>query len=648
MTEHHILKDHNQERKLFLSRLLIGAGVSILLLGGLVVRMCFLQIVKHDYYSTQSDNYRIHTLPVAPNRGLIYDRNGVLLAENRPSYNLTVVKENARGFDDSLELLRGLIQLTPEDEEKFQNRLKRRDVPFSSVPVRLNLSEAEIASIAVNQFRLPGFAIEAQLVRHYPQGELLAHAIGYVGSISEEELKSLDRENYKGTDEMGKLGVEKFYEDILHGTVGNEQVEKNASGRITQVLSRTDPIPGQDIVLHLDSKLQQSVATALGDFKGGVIALDTDTGGVLAMVSKPAFDPNLFVGGISRAEYAKLNQNKNTPLFNRTLGKYSPGSTVKPFIGLAALDTGMRTREYAVNDPGHFKLDGSSHIYHDWTWWVNRSGHGLVNLEKAIYQSCDIYFFDLATDMSIDTLHDFMAKFGFGQNSSADIPQASKGVLPSKKWKKDTIGESWYPGDSINSAIGQGFTEVTPLQLATAAMLMANHGDWHQPAMVKRVGLAGADIERESKYADIQLKNPDDWNFISHAMSEVVHKGHQEGYRTNGTAYDYIAKVKPLAYTMAGKSGTAQVVDMASNFDKNAEVVEEDRDNALFIAFAPVEDPKIAVAVFIEHGEGGSSVAGPIARQILDAYLLDENGKLKPEFVPNSASAPAMLTAGNP
>ena len=648
MTERHILKDHNVERRVFLSRLFIGAGIAAVLVCVLISRMVYLQVEQHAYYTTKSDSYRIHTLPVAPNRGRIYDRNGILLADNKPSYNLTVVKESARSIDESLDLLATMVELTEDDREKLKGRLKRRPVPFSSVPVRLNLSEEEIANIAVNQFRLPGFSIEAQLVRHYPQGELMAHAIGYIGSISEEEMKTLDPVNYKGTDEIGKIGVERFYEDILHGTVGYEQVEKNASGRIMQVLSRTDPVAGQDVVLHLDSKLQKAAVDSLGEFKGGVIALDPATGGVLAMVSKPSFDPNLFIGGISRADYARLSKDNNTPLFNRALGKYSPGSTIKPFLGLAALDTGLRTREYTVSDPGHFHIDGSSHVYHDWTWWVNRSGHDLVSLERAIYQSCDVYFFDLATDMSIDTMHDFLAQFGFGRNTSIDIPQASNGTLPSTQWKRDAMGQPWYPGETVNSSIGQGYTETTPLQLATATMLMANHGKWHQPVMVKRLGLNSPDTERTSEYPDIQVQNADDWTFIGHAMSEVVHKG-TGGYRNTGTAYPYIAANNPLAYTMAGKSGTAQVKSMPADFKQSDLVPEEYRDNALFIAFAPVEDPKIAVAVFVEHGESGSSIAGPIARQIIDAYLLDESGKLKPEFTPPAPLPTApMLSASAP
>ncbi|HWK52942.1 MAG TPA: penicillin-binding transpeptidase domain-containing protein, partial [Hyphomicrobiales bacterium] len=413
---------------------------------------------------------------------------------------------------------------------------------------------------------------------------------------------------------------------------------------IMKVLDRTDPVPGQDIVLNLDSKLQKAAMDALGDFRGGIVALDPTTGGVLAMVSKPSFDPNLFVGGISKADYDKLNDRVRTPLFNRALARYSPGSTIKPFIGLGALDTGIRTRDYKVRDPGHFHIDGSSHVYHDWTWWVNRSGHDLVTLDKAIYQSCDVYFFDLATDMSIDTMHDFLDQFGFGRNTSVDMPQASSGTLPSRQWKLETMGKPWYPGETLNSSIGQGYTEATPLQLATATMLIANHGKWRDPALLKRIGVKGPDIARHSKNPDILLKNPDDWRFMGEAMADVIHKGNG-GYRNNGTAYPYVVNMGPMPYRMAGKSGTAQVVGMAADFDKSADVIEKHRDHALFIAFAPVEDPKIAVAVFVEHGQSGSSLGGPIARKIIDAYLM-EGDQIKPEFLPTTA--PSYISSANP
>ncbi|HHX83433.1 MAG TPA: penicillin-binding protein 2, partial [Pseudomonadaceae bacterium] len=381
---------------------------------------------------------------------------------------------------------------------------------------------------------------------------------------------------------------------------------------------------------------QKAATEALGSYRGGIVALDPQSGGVLAMVSTPSFDPNLFVGGISNADYARLRDDRlQTPLFNRALGRYAPGSTIKPFIGLAALDTGLRTRDYTIQDPGHFRLDNSSHVFHDWTWWDNRSGHDLVNLEKAIYQSCDVYFYDLATDMSIDTMHDFMFQFGFGRNTSIDIPQASAGVLPSREWKRSALGQPWYPGETVNASIGQGYTLATPLQLATATMLLANRGRWYQPVMLKSMGLEAPNFAPASYLPDIRLRNEDDWDFMTDAMVSVVHKGNG-GYRNNGTAYSAISMNNAPPYTMAGKSGTAQVVSMPADFDKKtAEVPEKYRDHALFIAFAPAEDPKIAVAVFVEHGKGGSSVAGPMARQILDAWLLQDDGQLKPEYLPD-------------
>ena len=626
------LKDHNQERRIFLSRLLIGGIIALILIGLLISRLIYLQIYQYEFYSTASDKNRIYSQSIPPTRGLIYDRNGVLLADNKPSFNLTVIRENVRDMDASISLIQGLVELSDEEVDDFKQRLRRRRVPFSSVPITFALDEEEIARLAVNQYRLPGFQVEAQLVRNYPLGAPVAHALGYLSSITEEELRTLNAEEYRGTHQIGKTGVERFYEPILHGQVGYETVEKNARGQIMNVLDRTDPIPGEDLVLHLDSHLQLAAWEALGDYRGGVVALDIETGGVLAMVSKPSFDPNLFVGGISQAAYTSLNDPIETPLFNRALAKYSPGSTMKPFIGLAGLEYGVRTKDYQIQDPGYFILQGDSHIYHDWTWWLTETGHDLVNLAKAIYQSCDIYFWDMALDLGIDRMAEFLDQFGFGKNTSIDISQASQGTLPSREWKMETLGQPWYPGETLNSAIGQGYTEATPLQLATATMVLANKGHWRQPILLKKVGLLSEDVQHESSIPDIRLQNPDDWDFIHQAMQDVVHKDNG-GYRNNGTAYPYIAMLEKMPYHMAGKSGTAQVVGMAADFDNNAEVPEQYRDHALFISFAPVENPTIAVAVFVEHGVGGSGVAGPIAKKIIDAYLLDDQGQLKQEFL---------------
>jgi len=630
MTEKITLQDHPLERQIVLSRIIIGGVFVFLLLLALFARLFYLQVNQHDYYSTKSDSYRIHVQSVVPTRGLIYDRNGILLAENIPSFTLSMVREHSGDIDGMVEIVSSLITLSDEDIEKFRSRLKNRSVPFSSVPVRYNLSEEEIAKISVNQFRLPGVSVEAELVRHYPELENFAHSVGYLGSITTDELRKVDPVNYSGTHQIGKSGVEKFYEDILHGQVGYQTVEKNARGQIMNVLDRTDPIPGQDIVLHLDSNLQKAAVDALGDFRGSVVAIDPESGGIMAMVSKPAFNPNLFVQGISQKDYALLNDPVLTPLYNRALAKYSPGSTVKPFISLGALNGGFRTPEDTVHDPGWYQL--GNHKHYDWTWWSNETGHGTVDMQRAIYQSCNVYFWDLAMDMGIDEMHDFLFRFGFGRNVSLDLPQASTGTLPSREWKMNTMGESWYPGETINSYVGQGYTEATPLQLATATMLMSNKGKWYRPAVLKKIGTDSNYSQASSFLPDIEINNPDHWDFIAESMEMVVSRGYGGEYRTYGSAYPYIAAVEPMKYRMAGKSGTAQVIAIPDDYDRADEVAEKYREHAWFISFAPVDNPKIALAVFIEHGAAGSSVASPVARRILDAYLLDDEGELKSEY----------------
>lgn len=631
MTEKITIQDHQLERQIVLSRIIVGGVIAFLLILALIARLFFLQVNQHDYYSTKSDNYRIHVQPIVPTRGLIYDRNGTLLAENVPSFTLTLVREHAGDVDKVVDVIESLISLTEEDREKLRGRLRSRSIPYSSVPVRFNLSEEEIARISVNQFRLPGVSVEAQLVRHYPEGEIFAHSVGYLGSITEDELKAVDPVNYSGTHQIGKQGIEKFYEDILHGQVGYQTVEKNARGQIMSVLDRTDPVPGQDIVLNLDSNIQKAAVEALGDYRGAVVAIDPETGGILALVSKPAYDPNLFVQGISRKDYASLNDPVNSPLFNRALAKYAPGSTVKPFISLAALNEGYRTPEDTVDDPGYYQL--GNHKHYDWTWWSNKTGHGTVDMQRAIYQSCNVYFWDLAMDMGIDQMHDFLFRFGFGRNVSLDLPQASTGTLPSREWKLNAMGEPWYPGETINSYVGQGYTEATPLQLATATMLMSNKGKWHRPAVMRQIGTDSSPVIESTFLPDIEINNPDYWDFIAESMEMVVSRGYGGEYRTYGSAYPYIAAAEPLKYRMAGKSGTAQVIAILENYDRADEVPEKYREHAWFISFAPVDNPKIALAVFVEHGEAGSSVAGPIARNVLDAYLLDEQGELKAEFI---------------
>jgi len=630
------LKDHEAERQLFSGRLAVAAVFVALLFAALVLKLVNLQIFQFDYFSARSDGNRLHSQYVTPTRGLIFDRNGELLADNQPIFNLNLVREQVEDMDETLEILGKLISLSEDDIEQFNNRLRRNRVPFSSVPLRYVLSEEEQARIAVNSHKLSGVVIEPQFVRHYPLASLTAHSVGYVSEINREELDSLneiERENYGGTNHIGKTGIERTYEDLLHGTVGYELVEKNNRGQIMRELDRTDPIAGKNISLYLDSQLQIVAEQALGEFRGAVVAIEPSTGGILAMVSKPGFDPNLFVTGISNKDYSVLvTDNINTPLFDRTTNPYPPGSTLKPFLGLGGLQHELIDYDFAIQDPGYFRLPGVSYRWGDYTLRTATSGgHGHTNLQKAIYQSCDTFFYDLGNRMGIDTMHGFLSLFGFGQNFSIDISYARTGVLPSRDWKRASRGEPWYPGDTINSAIGQGYMWATPLQLATAAAIIANEGKVVQPRMLKDIDGEPFQPIIENPVANIVLNDPDYWRYMEESMTMVVHRPfNPDLFRDYGTAYEAIAQAdREMPYKMAGKSGSAQVVGISQDIIKNTDIIVSDlnKDHGLFISFAPAEntqiEPQIAVAVFVENGEHGSSVAGPIAKQVIDAYLLD-------------------------
>lgn len=629
------LDEHKREIQIFNRRLLVASGVVTVLVVILIGWMINLQFVNHDYFSARSDGNRLHSQFVPPTRGLIYDRNGNLLANNRPIFNLTVVREAAVDFDRSLELLRNVIGLSDEDIEQYFARLSRRAVPQSSVILKFQLNEDQIAHIAVNQHKLPGIAVEAQLVRYYPFGESAAHAMGYVSEINREELQAMDEEtvrNYRGTHQIGKTGIEKTYETYLHGRVGFETVEKNNRGRVMRVLGRTDPVPGQDIQLYLDVELQVAAERALGDRRGAIVAIDPATGGVLAMVSKPGYDPNLFVTGISRDQLAALNSSRHSPMFNRAISSRVPGSTIKPFIGLAGLYHGVITPGFVLNDPGFYRLPGRSRPYYDWTWWVDRSGHGPIDLERAIYQSCNTYFSHIAVELGIDRVHDYLLTFGFGTNASLDIPEANPGIVPSPAWKRETRGEPWYPGETPPEGFGNGMFQATTLQMASATATLANHGVFKRPRMLKAVQGVNS-----NEFADIifdgeevpqpLLPSAADMAHVRKAMEHTVSKSYERGIRRHeGTAYPYVQAVTPLAYPMGGKSGTAQVVgvqvDSSGNRINPESVREEHLNHAMFIAFDASPTSRIAVAVFIENGEGGSSVGGPLAREVLDAYML--------------------------
>src|SRR5476651_881066 len=616
------LKDHEKETRLVNKRLLACALFVALLSCFLVGRMYFLQVIEFAYHSTISENNRVHVLPIPPERGIIYDRNGVVLADNRPSFNLTMTRERAGDLNEVLEQLMTILKLPDEDRILFAKELKQSRHRYEPVTLLYELTEEQIALVAVNQFRLPGIDVEPQFVRHYPLGAHFAHSVGYVGRINEKESKQLDPVEYRGTQSIGKTGIERFYEDELHGHVGYEEVETNAQGRVMRVLKHTDPIPGKNIVLSLDINLQEAAEKALGDRRGAVIAIDPKTGEVLAMVSKPSFDPNLFVTGIRAKDYSALRDSLDRPLFNRALrGLYAPGSTIKPEVAIAGLDSGVISPSTRVFDPGYFQLPNVEHKYRNW----NHSGDGWVDLNAAIMRSNDTYFYDLASKLGIDRLHDYLNKFGVGQKVSLDMFEESPGLMPSREWKRTTRRQAWFPGETLILGIGQGYMQATPLQLAQATALVANKGVWNRPHLAKTV--EGERPKDDNPMPDIVLRDPSDWTKVNHGMQQVMH-----GAR--GTARKAAVGSQ---YRIAGKSGTAQVVAIkqGEKYDRS-KVQERHRDHALFVGFAPADNPKISVAVMVENGESGSGVAAPVVRQVMDAWLLGPDGLLKPEYASNS------------
>ena len=622
------LKDHEKDARLVRSRVVVGAWVVVALICALIARLYYLQVVQYEYHSTLSENNRVHVQPIPPTRGLIFDRNGVVIADNRPSFSLSMTRERSGDWQQVLDVIVEVLQLTPQDRALFEKRMKQGRRPFEPVPILFELNEEQIARIAVNQFRLPGVEVVAQLVRHYPQGAHFAHSVGYMGRINEKELKTLDPVNYSGTHHIGKTGIERFYEAELHGQVGYEEVETNARGRVLRVLKRTDPIPGKDIVLSLDIKLQEAAEEALAGRRGAVVALNPMTGEVLAMVSQPSFDPNLFVTGISFKAYAELRDSIDRPLFNRILrGLYPPGSTIKPAVAIAGLDSGVITGASRVYDPGYYQLPNYDHKYRNW----NRSGDGYVDLDTAIMRSNDTYFYDLAHKLGIDRLSTYMNQFGIGQKVSLDMFEESAGLMPSREWKRATRRQAWFPGETLILGIGQGYMQSTPLQLAQATALIASKGKWIRPHLAKTI--EGVPPVDPNPMPDIVLRDPSNWAKVSHGMQQVVH-GARGTARVAGVGAQYL---------IAGKSGTAQVVAIkqGEKYDRS-KVQERHRDHALFVGFAPANNPQITVSVMIENGEAGSRVASPVVRKVMDAWLLDADGKLKPEYAsPSKAEVSA-------
>jgi len=610
MAELEPFKDHHREVRIFGYRVVVAVVLVIGLLSLLMARFYNLQLVHHEDYVTESDNNRILVQTVPPKRGLIYDRQGVLLADNRPSYTLTIIPERVVDLDVTIESLRTLLSISDRDISDFHKFVKGNRRPYQPVPLRYRLNEAEIARIAVNEYRLQGVEVEAQLVRYYPKGELFAHAIGYVGKINDRERKNFDEDEelrYKSFYTIGKVGVEKFYEKTLFGNIGFQHVEINARMRVLRVLEREDPKPGKNLQLYLDSRLQKAAFEAMAGRRGAIVALDIKTGGVLAMLSAPSYDANLFVTGISYKNYQALTNNYDLPLFDRVLqGQYPPASTVKPMLGLGGLEHKVVSPRHTIFDPGYYKLENDNRLYRDW----KRGGHGIVNLHKAIVQSSDTFFYDMAFRMGIDRIHTFGSQFGFGQLTGIDVPSERAGLWPSREWKRKKRRLPWFPGDSLNVGIGQGDALATPLQMAVMVATIANRGKRFKPHLVKKMG-----DEAMMPVVSHQVEaNEQNWAYIFNAMKDVMHA-------PNGTARRI---GRESSYQMAGKTGTAQVVGIKQNerYDSEA-LAERQRDHALFVGFAPFDDPQIAIAVLVENGEGGSSTAAPVAKQLFDKYLLE-------------------------
>jgi len=598
------------ERRLFRGRALFMSVFIFLLLCVLAGRIAYLQTAQYEKYKLKSDKNRVQIETIPPPRGLIYDRNGVLLAENISSHTLIMVKERVKDVEETLTYLKTIIDISEREERQFRKNLERRERPYEKVVIKSQLKEEDIAQVMVNRPFLPGVDIEARLIRHYPHKELYAHGVGYVGKINDVEKPKLDPERYKRTTHIGKVGVEKTYESTLHGEVGYRVVEVNAKGRFLRTVEEKQPTPGDDLVLTLDSRLQNVAAQEMSNYRGAVVAIDVNSGGILASYSNPNFDPNLFVVGIPHKTYNSLNNDIDKPFVNRAVrGRYPPGSTIKPFVGLAFLEAGTTNWSYAIEDGGFYQLENDERLYRDW----KRDGHGEVDLRDAMIESCDTYFYEVSVKTGVDQISPFLAQFGFGRNMALDVQGAIRGVLPDRAWKKKHRGRSWYAGDTLNMSIGQGFMVATPLQLATATAILARKGKALNPQIAEQPIVASA----EKVTADVVLKNENDWQRMFNAMEGVItaRKGTARSLRRN------------LSFSMAGKTGTAQVVGIAQDAEYDSDALDErKRDHALFVAFAPVENPSIAIAVIVENGESASRTAGPVAKAVMQEYLLGAQG----------------------
>ncbi len=628
MKQNFPLKNVQQEKRIFRNRVLVSVGIVTFFLLLLISRYAYLQIFSFDEFSTASDKNRIRLQPLAPARGYIYDRNGVLLADNYPVFSATLSRADIDDIDDTIERLTPILELTQEDIDRFKSRIKVSR-KTERVVIKLNLNETDIARFSEVKFQFPGVNIETQMTRYYPHGELFAHVIGYVGRINDKELKSIDKDAYAGTNLIGKIGVEKYYEDLLHGLPGNESIEADAHGNVLRHLGRKDPIRGNDLFLSLDYGLQTVASEQLAGRRGAIVALDPNTGEILALVSSPSFNPNLFVTGISTKDYSELRDNLDQPLYNRAVqGTYPPGSTIKPMFGLGGIHYGLIDWQTAIQDHGYFTLPGDSHRFRD----HKKTGHGVVNMHTAQVVSCDTFFYVLSYRMGIEKMNEWMRQFGFGEKTGIDLPSESSGLYPSPEWKLRTRNSKWLRGETISVSIGQGAFTATPLQLAMATAITSNKGAHITPHVLRESKGAKEHKVHNSTDGVIPFNGkPEDWVKMREAMVDVINTGTGRGIRT------------PF-YDIAGKTGTAQVKSIAQGKKYNeALLTERQLDHGLFVGFAPAENPQIAVAVVWENGRHGGSAA-QLAKPLFDYWILSrKKNPIKPAATQMSGG---LMTAG--
>ncbi|MEG3753329.1 penicillin-binding protein 2 [Psychromonas arctica] len=610
------IRNHSAESALFMRRTIVVFLGILFAVGVLFTNLYYLQINSFDTYKTRSNANRISVQTVPPNRGLIYDRNGVILAENRPVYSLQVIANKANDLKNDIKRLTKLLSLTDDEIEKF-NKSNRYSRSFKAITIRDQLTPEEVALFTVNQHLFRGFSIQASLKRYYPFGNAFTHVLGYIAKINNRDLEKIEakgeRARYQGTHYIGKLGIEKYYEDILHGQPGQRQVEVDSWGKVIRTLSFTAPTPGKDIKLNIDINLQLKAQELLGDNRGSIILMDAKTGAILSLVSAPSYDPNLFVTGISQKKYQALLESRDRPLINRaTQGRYPPASTIKPQMALLALDEKVITEETQIYDPGWWIVPNSKRRFRDWKRW----GHGLVDVFHAIEQSCDTFFYDTSYKLGIDRIEPFMRLFGFGEYSGLDLAEETKAIMPSRDWKRERFNQPWYDGDTISIGIGQGYWTVTPIQLTKATAMLARRGDNIKPHILQSIISADETVTPEYDTSKkVTLASERYWEIALEAMQGVTSKRRGTAYRAFGDA----------SYTVAGKSGTAQVINIKEDEVYDAEKISErHRDNAMFIAFAPFESPEIVATVVLENAGGGSTNAAPIARALFDEYFKEK------------------------